>query len=351
LPKPILIMIYIIAAIVIIMATVKYILPILLPFVIALIVSIIMEPVIEILQNRARFNRGMATMTSMFLVFGSIAIIFSIIILKLVTELLHLSLTLPSAAAELRLLYGDLIERLTAFYITLPPGVVSSLEQNITTLTTNLQGLISSLTDSIIRFLSLVPGTLTIIVVSILATYFVARDRHLISELLLKTIPAPWGEKTVTVIREITAAFTGYLKAQAILVSITTVLSVLGLLLIGANYSLTMGLLIGFFDIIQVLGPATIYIPWLIWSFATGATGMGIKLMVLYGLVLTVRQFSETKIVSVNLGLHPLATLIAMYAGLRTMGLVGLLMGPILLIALQAVIKTGVLGLGPKDRP
>ena len=69
--------------------------------------------------------------------------------------------------------------------------------------------------------------------------------------------------------------------------------------------------------------------------------------MVLYGLVLTVAVF-RNKIVSVNLGLHPLATLIAMYAGLRTMGLVGLLMGPILLIALQAVIKTGVLGLGPK---
>jgi len=335
-------MIYTVAAIIIILATAKYILPILLPFIIALIVSTIMEPLIEMLQKRARFNRGMATMASMLLVFGGIAVLFSLIILKLVSELIHLSLTIPSAAAELRVLYSDLIEKLTDFYITLPPGVVSSLEQNITTLTTNLQGLISSLADSIIRFLSLLPGTLTILVVTVLATYFVARDRHLISELLLKTIPAPWGEKTVTIIREIATAFTGYLKAQAILVSITTILSVLGLLLIGANYSLTMGLLIGFFDIIPVLGPATIYIPWLIWSFATGATGLGIKLTVLYGLVLAVRQFSEAKIVSLNLGLHPLATLISMYVGLRTMGLVGLLMGPILLIALQSVIKTTV---------
>ena len=213
----------------------------------------------------------------------------------------------------------------------------------LATLTTNLQGLISRVANSIILFLSLVPGTLTILVVSILATFFLARDRHLISELLLKTIPAPWGEKTVTVLREISAAFIGYLKAQAILVLITTVLSVMGLLLIGADYALTLGLLIGFFDIIPVLGPSTIYIPWLIWSFATGATGFGIKLMVLYGLVMTVRQFLEAKIVSANLGLHPLATLISMYAGLKTLGLVGLLMGPILLIALQAVIKTGVI--------
>jgi len=349
LPKPLLIVIYIVATIIIILVSVKYILPVLLPFIIALIISIIMEPLIEILQNRAKFNRGMATMASMLIVFGGIAVLFSLLILKLVAELIQLSHTLPSAAAELRLLYSDIIERLTAFYITLPPGVVSSLEQNINTLTTNLQGLISNLADSIIRFLSLLPGTLTILVVTVLATYFVARDRHLISELVRKTIPAPWGEKTVTIILEIATAFSGYLKAQAILVSITTILSVLGLILIGANYALTMGLLIGFFDIIPVLGPATIYIPWLLWSFATGATGMGIKLTILYGLVLVVRQFSEAKIVSLNLGLHPLATLISMYVGLRTMGLVGLVMGPILLIALQAVIKTSAYW--PKDKP
>ena len=97
--------------------------------------------------------------------------------------------------------------------------------------------MISNLADSIIRFLSLLPGTLTILVVTVLATYFVARDRHLISELVRKTIPAPWGEKTVTIILEIATAFSGYLKAQAILVSITTILSVLGLILIGANYA------------------------------------------------------------------------------------------------------------------
>ena len=131
-------MIYTVAAIIIILATAKYILPILLPFIIALIVSTIMEPLIEMLQKRARFNRGMATMASMLLVFGGIAVLFSLIILKLVSELIHLSLTIPSAAAELRVLYSDLIEKLTDFYITLPPGVVSSLEQNITTLTTNL---------------------------------------------------------------------------------------------------------------------------------------------------------------------------------------------------------------------
>lgn len=120
-PKPLLIVIYIVATIIIILVSVKYILPVLLPFIIALIISIIMEPLIEILQNRAKFNRGMANGIHAYC-FRGIAVLFSLLILKLVAELTQLSHTLPSAAAELRLLYSDIIERLTAFYITLPPG-------------------------------------------------------------------------------------------------------------------------------------------------------------------------------------------------------------------------------------
>lgn len=342
-PRSLLLIIYAAVALMVAMAAFKYVLPILVPFIIAFIFSILMEPIISTLHRRAKMSRGLATLIAMIVVFGGITIIFSAVILQLIAELIQLSVSLPGLAIEFRGYYQDLIERITAFYVTLPPGVISSLEQSITNLAANLQGLISRAANSLLLFVSLVPGTLTILVVSLLATYFLARDRHLIVALLLRVIPAPWGEKTVMVMHEVSAAFVGYLKAQAILVLITMVLSVIGLYVIGAKYALTMGLLVGFCDLIPVLGPATIYLPWLIWSYTTGATGFGIRITVLYALVLLVRQVLETKIVSANLGLHPLATLVAMYAGLKTLGLAGLILGPIILIAIQAVIKAGVL--------
>jgi len=330
-------------AILVVIAAFKYVLPILVPFIIALIISSFMEPVIRILQKRAKMSRGIATLTAMIVVFGSIAVILTAIILRLVSELIQLSITLPVVTLEFKDYYQGLIEKATAIYVTLPPGVISSVEQNITSLALNLQGLISKAANSLLLIISMVPGTVTVLVVSLLATYFLARDRRLIAELILRLTPAPWGERIVNVTNEVAAAFIAYLKAQALLVFITTVLSVTGLYLIGADYALIMGLTVGFFDLIPVLGPATIYIPWLIWSFATGATSFGIKITVLYLLVLLVRQVLETKIVSANLGLHPLATLLAMYAGLKTIGLAGLILGPILLIAIQAFYKAGVL--------
>jgi len=342
-PKKFVMLIYAIITVLIIMVAIKYILPIMVPFIVALVFSIIMEPFIGALQRRGKLPRGISTMIAMIIVFGGIGVIFTVLILNLVAELIQLSVSLPVLAVELRIYFQGLIEKATAFYVNLPPYVTSSLEQNITSLTANLQGFISRSVNSILQYVSLVPGTLTVMVVSGLATYFLARDRHLIVQLLLRFIPESWGEKAVEVMREISVAFVGYLRAQAILISITTIISITGLYLIGAKYALTMGLLIGFFDIIPVLGPATVYLPWLAWSFVTGATGFGIKLAVLYALVLLVRQIFETRIVAASLGLHPLATLLAMYAGLKLMGVLGLVLGPILFIAMQAALKAGVL--------
>lgn len=342
-PRPLLLIIYAAIAVLAAFAAFKYLLPILIPFIIALIISYFMEPGIRFLQKRVKISRAIATLIVMLVVFGGIAVILSLIVLRLVTELIQLSISLPILAMELKGYFQDLIERATAFYVTLPPGVSSSIEQSITGLASNLQGLVSTAANSLLQFISMVPGTIVILLVILIATYFLARDRRLIADFILRLLPASWGERTIALTNEVTKAFTAYLKAQATLIFITTVLSVSGLYLIGADYALIMGLSVGFFDLIPVLGPATIYVPWIIYSFATGATVFGIKITVLYLVILVVRQVMETKIVSANLGLHPLATLLSMYAGLRAIGLIGLALGPILLIAIQSLYKAGVL--------
>jgi hypothetical protein len=52
-----------------------------------------------------------------------------------------------------------------------------------------------------------------------------------------------------------------------------------------------------------------------------------------------IRQIFEPRIVGKNLGLYPLATMIAMYAGYRMMGALGLLGGPVLLNIVKVVLE------------
>ncbi len=342
-PRPLLVIVYATVAILVFIIAFKYILPILIPFIIAFIFSILMEPLIRVLQRKVKMPRGVATMMAIIVFFGGTVVLFSAIVLRLIEELIQLSALLPKLADDITFYYFNLVERATSFYFTLPQWAITSLEVNINSLTSALQGLLGKMANSLMFFVAALPGAVAILIVALIATYFLARDRHAISNLIVSVVPAPWGEKAVLVARDVTAAFMAYLKAQFILISLTTVLSVVGLSLIGAEYALSMGLLIGFFDLIPVLGPATVYIPWIIWSFITGTTGFGIKMVALYVIVAVFRQLFEAKIVSANLGLHPLATLLAMYAGLKTMGIIGLALGPILLIAVQAIIKAGIL--------
>ena len=81
-------------------------------------------------------------------------------------------------------------------------------------------------------------------------------------------------------------------------------------------------------------------LPWAIISAVNGDLSLGIGLFILYVIILVVRQILEPRIVSKHLGVHPIFTLIAMYTGFKLAGLIGLIIGPIVLIILQNVFET-----------
>lgn len=321
----------------------KYVLPLLIPFIIAMIIGFFMEPLVCFLQKRLKMARSLAVLTAMVFSFGGIGLIITMVITRLIQELIDLYTILPGLIVQARNYMESRLPDILRLYGELPPKMGEQIQNSTGTLANSLRDVISSVVQSLLGWFSAVPAAVTLIAVSLLATYFISRDRNNLAKLWLKVIPEPYGQSSLYLLRDVFNAFLAYLRAQAILISITTLLSIAGLTVIGTAYALTMGLLIGLSDFIPVLGPASIYIPWILWSLIFGSTGFGIKLLVLYVIVLGARQILETKVVSANLGLHPLATLAAMYIGLKTMGFVGVVLGPILLIALSSLWKAGII--------
>ena len=78
-------------------------------------------------------------------------------------------------------------------------------------------------------------------------------------------------------------------------------------------------------------------LPWAIISACNGDLKLAIAILVLWIVMSLVRQFLEPKLVSSNLGIHPIFTLIAMYTGFKFSGIIGLFLGPILLIILKNI--------------
>ena len=80
-------------------------------------------------------------------------------------------------------------------------------------------------------------------------------------------------------------------------------------------------------------------IPWTVVSFVAGDVRTGALLACIYVGTIVIRQIFEPRIVGKNLGLYPLATMIAMYAGYQALGVLGLLGGPVMLNILKVVLE------------
>lgn len=325
-----------------VLVIIKYLFIVTIPFILAVVLTVFMEPLVKFLNRRARLARPLAVAAAMVILVGGLGSLLTLLVFRLVAELSDLSVSLPKYFGPVQEYITHWVERGRLFYIQLPPVITDRLQENLGVFTRWLSDLAGQSANFLLHLASALPGAVMVIVVTLLATYFISRDRQEIVRFWLKYVPAPWGERTAGVGREVVGAFLGYLRAQFILISLTTLQSIVGLHIIGAQYALTVGLLIGFFDLIPVLGPATVYLPWAAWALISGNLGFGIKLLVLYALVWAVRQTLEARVVAANLGLHPLAVLIAMYVGLKTVGVTGLVLGPILLITVLAALKAGM---------
>ncbi len=72
-------------------------------------------------------------------------------------------------------------------------------------------------------------------------------------------------------------------------------------------------------------------IPWSLICLIQGNIAMGVKLLIVYVIITVIRNIIEPKIVGAELGIHPLATLMAMLVGGQLFGIIGLFGFPILL--------------------
>ena len=101
-----------------------------------------------------------------------------------------------------------------------------------------------------------------------------------------------------------------------------------------------MALIIGFVDALPIFGSGTVMLPWAIFTAFMGDIRLAIAIFVLWAIMSIVRQFIEPRIVSGQIGIHPIFTLIAMYTGFRFIGVIGMLLGPIILIILKNIYGT-----------
>ena len=85
-----------------------------------------------------------------------------------------------------------------------------------------------------------------------------------------------------------------------------------------------------------------ISLPEILTSYKPKSSSVKSSFLGLYILTVVVKQILEPKLVSNKIGIHPIFTLIAMYTGFKLIGVLGLLLGPIILVVLKNIFSASI---------
>ena len=312
------------------------------PFLIAFIISLMVEPAIKYLMKKAKMTRKMSSIIIFLIVFSIIIGSVTWGITALISESTNLLQTLNLYIDKAYTQIQDVIGKMSITKINISRNVLNLAEDASKEILLKFSKWLTEFLTKLIDVITSIPTIAIYMVITILSLYFICTDRIYILDFMEHHMPKKWVQKIGVHIKEITKNLGGYLKAEVILILVSFVISVIGLYIfkfIGMNvrYPLLIALAIGFVDALPILGSGSVMVPWAIISALNGDFKLGIAILILWVMMSIVRQFLEPKIVSGKIGIHPIFTLIAMYTGFKVMGVMGMLVGPIVLIILKSV--------------
>ena len=312
------------------------------PFLIAFVISLIIEPAIRFFMNKTKLNRKISSIIIFIIVFAIIIGAVTWAIVSLISESTNLLQTLNLYIDKAYTQIQETIGKMNITKINISSNVLNLAQDSSREILLKVSKWLTEFLTKLIDGVTSIPTIAIYMVITILSLYFICTDRIYILDFMEHHMPKKWVQKMGIHIKEITKNLGGYLKAELILIMVSFVISVIGLYVlkfVGMNvkYPLLIALAIGFVDALPILGSGSVMVPWAIISALNGDLRLGISILVLWVIMSIVRQFLEPKIVSGKIGIHPIFTLIAMYTGFKVMGVMGMFVGPIVLIILKSI--------------
>lgn len=320
-----------------------YLLPIGLPFLLGFLLALAAEPAVRLLSEQLRLPRGGATGIAVSVVFVLSATVLTFLLALVVRQSQQLVNILPQLVDTITQTMDQLQQWLTELTYRLPPSI-RPLAEGLT------QGFFSSgsafFEQTAMQIPKLATGLLGALskgmlglITGIISAYMISGRLPALKQWLQSHRSARWQEKWLPALRTIKKALAGWLLAELKLAGVAFGVMLVGFWLLGTNNALLLAGLITVVDAFPILGVGTVLVPWALVCLLRQEVARGIGLLAIYGTAWLSRSILEPKLVGKGLGLDPLVTLIAIYAGWKLWGIPGMLLAPILALTVAQVIK------------
>lgn len=312
----------------------RYLLPVLVPFLLAALLAMAAEPLVSVLHKRLKFPRTAAAAAGV-----TVALLIAVLLLVSLFALLIRQLgSLADVLPDLEQTAMNGLSALEHWALGLaqkaPDGVRAVVLHSVSNMFSNGSALLDRVMERLLALASVVlkglPDSALGLGTWVLASFMISARLPKIKNWLSSIVPESWQQTYVPQLRALKTSFGGWLMAQGKLVGVTFLVLTAGFFLLRIDHPVLWAAVTCIVDILPILGTGTVLIPWGIVCFLQGDTLRAVGLLGIYGVVALLRSVLEPRLVGKQLGLDPLTTLLAIYAGYRFWGLLGMVFAPVL---------------------
>lgn len=343
--KKVAVTLLVILAFILVPLLIYHTLPFLTPFIFAFLFALLLEPFNQWLIKRFKAKRPIAVNLSYFLFLGVILALSYIISTKIIREAIDLVKYIQRNIPTIQTWFSQLFQQINDFILLLPPEMGSQIEQSYTGFVRQLSdvNLLSSLGIQTFNLTAAIPNFFIVCILFFVSLYMISFDLNNIKRRFYSYFKESSREKLEVILSDLRRATVGFLQAQVILSTITYLVSFSVLAFLGVRYAMALALLIIIVDILPILGTGSVLVPWGIFSLTQGNMFLGFGLIILFIGITVLRRAIEPKILGERIGLSALTTLICIWVGFKALGILGVFLGPLMLILYKACVKAKVI--------
>lgn len=228
------------------------------PFLVAFIISLIIEPAIKWIMRRFKLTRKTSSI-----------IIFTIALIVILGTLIWLIATLFAESSNLLQSLNDYIDKayiqvqklitsLNFYKIKISNEIVGVIQNSTGDMITTISNWVRSILTGLIDFVTSIPSIAICVGITVIALYFICVDKIYILDQIEHHLPKVWVRKLGNHMKDLISTLGGYLKAEATLILVSFIISLIGLYILeflefDVTYPLLMALFIGFIDALPIL--------------------------------------------------------------------------------------------------
>jgi len=300
--------------------------PILAPFLLAAILAYICNPVVDRLEQR-KLPRILAVVVVMLALLGIFVLLILLLLPLLREEARALMTRLPDLLDLYNTQIAPWIKQNFGFQLKLrldPASVKRLMSENAD----SLQSIAQSLLESLKIGGAALMGLLANLLLAPVVMFYLLLDWHDFMARAQGLIPRPWQAKVQTMVRDVDAVLSEFLRGQLSVMLALAAFYSLGLWLGGLAFALPVGILTGLLIFIPYLGYAI--------GFALALTAALLQFegwppvvgtLIVFGIGQALESVYLTpRMVGERIGLHPLAVIFALLAFAQLFGFFGVLL-------------------------